>query len=187
MLPVILLIGCCVYCNDCRQSSISSYYNTGMRDIFVGILFSIAVFLFNYKGYESKDFIASNWAGISAIGVALFGTDQEGYPTSFSGVMHYICATSFFMTLTYFCLILFTKTSGTGQPSLMKILRNKIYKTCGYIMVLCLVMIIIYSVWLSKAIPGLSKLTPVFWLESFALWAFGVSWLVKGEIIFGDD
>jgi hypothetical protein len=27
---------------------------------------------------------------------------------------------------------------------------------------------------------------PVFWLESIALWAFGISWLVKGETILKD-
>jgi hypothetical protein len=30
-------------------------------------------------------------------------------------------------------------------------------------------------------------LNPVFWLEAIAIVAFGVSWLVKGEAILGDD
>jgi hypothetical protein len=28
---------------------------------------------------------------------------------------------------------------------------------------------------------------PVFWLEAFALWAFGVSWFVKGETLWKDE
>jgi hypothetical protein len=28
--------------------------------------------------------------------------------------------------------------------------------------------------------------SPVFWLETVALWAFGVSWFVKGETVFTD-
>ena len=33
-------------------------------------------------------------------------------------------------------------------------------------------------------IKTLGPLTqPVFWLESLAIWAFGISWLVKGEAI----
>jgi hypothetical protein len=28
---------------------------------------------------------------------------------------------------------------------------------------------------------------PVFWLESLALWAFGFSWLIKGETLWQDS
>jgi hypothetical protein len=34
--------------------------------------------------------------------------------------------------------------------------------------------------------PLVERLTPVFWLESVAVVAFGVSWLVKGETILKD-
>lgn len=33
----------------------------------------------------------------------------------------------------------------------------------------------------------ISKLDPVFWLESVAVWAFGWSWLIKGEAILKDN
>ncbi len=186
LLPVILLLGCCIYCGECRKSSISAYYNTSMRDIFVGTLSAIAVFLFCYKGYESEDHIASSWAGASALGVALFGTDPEGQVLSISGIIHYISAISFFGSLAYFCLILFTKTSLTHKPTSMKLLRNKIFKTCGYIMVISMIFILTYMLWLSKILPNIAKYSPVFWLETIALWAFGVSWMAKGEIMFAD-
>ena len=35
--------------------------------------------------------------------------------------------------------------------------------------------------------PSLLKLNPVFWLESLAIVAFGVSWFVKGEAILKDE
>ena len=33
---------------------------------------------------------------------------------------------------------------------------------------------------------SLSDIEPVFWLESLALWAFGISWLVKGGLLLKD-
>jgi hypothetical protein len=33
---------------------------------------------------------------------------------------------------------------------------------------------------------ALKSLKPVFWLETIALWAFGISWLTKGAVLFRD-
>ena len=52
--------------------SISDYYNLRTRDAFVGILFTIAWFLFTYHGYDRKDDVAGNLACLFALGVALF-------------------------------------------------------------------------------------------------------------------
>jgi len=43
-----VLSGGCLLLGDCRslERSISSYYGTGMRDVFVGLLFAIAFFMF---------------------------------------------------------------------------------------------------------------------------------------------
>ena len=52
-------------------------------------------------------------------------------------------------------------------------------------MALCIILIGVYY-----AIKGqntsLEKYYPVFWLESVALWSFGVSWFVKGNTILKD-
>ncbi len=54
------------------QPSISDYYGLRTRDAFVGVLFTIAWFLFTYRGYERKDDIAGNLGCGFALGVALF-------------------------------------------------------------------------------------------------------------------
>ena len=41
--------------------------------------------------------------------------------------------------------------------------------------------------YLREKYPELQHLDPVFWLESIALWAFGISWITKGELILKDD
>ena len=43
-----------------------------MQDVFVGVLFVIAWFLFSYRGYERKDDVAGDVACLCALGVALF-------------------------------------------------------------------------------------------------------------------
>src|SRR5262245_5003850 len=73
-LPFVLAIGLFVLDGKGLQGSISGYYHTEMRDVFVGILCAIGVFLLSYRGYESEDRIAGNLACAFAIGTALFPT-----------------------------------------------------------------------------------------------------------------
>ena len=51
LLPVVVAGGCFVLgaCTE-LQDSISDYYGTEMRDVFVGVLFAIGWFLFSYRG-----------------------------------------------------------------------------------------------------------------------------------------
>ncbi len=39
---------------------------------------------------------------------------------------------------------------------------------------------------LKKHFPNFESFNPIFWLEAIALWAFGISWLTKGETILID-
>ncbi len=51
LLPLLLAIGCFVVGPSCTEllESISHYYDTEVGDVFVGILFAIAWFLFAYR------------------------------------------------------------------------------------------------------------------------------------------
>jgi predicted enzyme related to lactoylglutathione lyase len=157
-----------------------------MRDIFVGIICSISIFLFCYNGYEKQDRIASFWAGISAAGVALFPTSDLIQDEGLVSYIHYGCAISFFAALIYFSLFLFTKTSSTKEPTDNKLNRNLVFKCCGYVMFTCVIFILVYSFGLKTKFPEWENWKPIFWLESIALWAFGISWAVKGELILKD-
>jgi hypothetical protein len=178
-LPVVLALWGFVLCQSLEiQHSISDYYGLRTRDAFVGILFTIAWFLFTYKGYERKDNIAGNLACFFALGVALFpnsGSDWEK-------AVHFVSAVALFLVLSYFSLFLFTKSSVAPTPQ--KRMRNRIYKACGLVMLICIALIGLYY-WLLADTP-VSRLTPVFWLESLALWSFGLSWFVKGETLLRD-
>jgi hypothetical protein len=77
-MPFIVSLGGMLIFRDGIQSSISSYYHTGMRDVLVGILWTIGFFLYSYKGYERVDNIAGNLACVFAVGVSLFPTTADG-------------------------------------------------------------------------------------------------------------
>jgi len=186
-LPFVLAIGKILLEGPGIQSSISSYYYTVMRDVFVGSMCAMAVFLLSYRGYERKDDIAGDLACIFAIGVALFPTTPTLTPTAldkFIGGVHLASAASFFLTTAYFSLVLFRKTDPTRHPTRRKLQRNRVYTACGYTILVCLALIVLVN--LLPANAALIKLDPVFWFESIATVAFGISWLTKGEAILKD-
>jgi hypothetical protein len=178
-LPIIVAVwgfalsGCCEL-----RPSISDYYALRTRDALVGILFAIAWFLFTYRGYERSDDIAGNFACVFALSVALFPKTGSAWEAA----IHFISATALFLVLAYFSLCLFTKTGGTPTPE--KKIRNRVYKTCGVGILVCIALIGLYYWRLQDT--ALARFQPVFWLESLALWAFGFAWFVKGETLWRD-
>ena len=172
------------------QSSISSYYHTNMRDVFVGVLWAIAVFMFAYKGHDKFDNILGFHSFIFALGVALLPTTPDN-PTNGAdplvGRLHLVSAACFFITLILFCLLLFVRTDESRPMTENKKRRNHVYRICGYTMIACILLIAVYFLFLKNDFPVLEKIKPVFWLEVIALEAFGISWLTKGEAILADE
>ena len=179
-LPLLLVVGCFLL-GGCEglEDSISDYYGTGVRDVFVGILFAIAWFMFAYRGYDSGDDFYGDLACVFALGVALFPTTSG---SAFIRAVHFVSASGLFLVLSYFSLKLFTK--GNEPFTAEKKKRNKLYRACGVIMLVCIGTIPLYYLLLRDS--ALAGLKPVFWLQSLALAAFGVSWLTKGEMILAD-
>ncbi len=187
-LPFVLALGKeLIFKSPGIQPSISAYYYTPMRGVFVGSLCAIAVFLMSYRGYERKDHIAGILACVFGVGIALFPTTPEGHPTTTQqviGGLHLAFAALFFLTLSYFSLALFTKTDPAKAKTSRKVQRNRVYLSCGCTMLACLALIAVYGLLLHET--PVKELEPLFWLESAAIVAFGVSWLTKGEAILKD-
>lgn len=198
LFPFILALGN-YYFFDCHTllPTISDYFHTKMMTIFVAILSMISIFLWTYRGPKGAD---RHWATIAAVfclGVALFPNDVKdvvkqcnGFDTYACNTLHLICAIGMFLILAYFSLFLFTKTDQnlsdqTIKRHKLKYKRNIIYKSCGYVIILAITLSVIGYV-LSKngvALPS----TYLFWMESLALFAFGISWVTKGNwFIYGD-
>ena len=182
LLPFVLMAGLIIIGGEKTiLKTISLYYHTPMRDLFVGSLCAIALFLFFYKGYSKWDNRAASLAAFFALGIAFFPTVTEGAP-DWKAYIHLISAALFFITLAVFSIFLFTKKNPC--PTKNKLTRNKIYISCGVIMVACLISILLFYIFLKKYHPASSF---VFWIESFALIAFGISWLTKGGALLKDQ
>ena len=89
------------------QGSMSAYYHTPMRNVFVGFLFAIGPFLYLYKGFSGQEDLTLNLAGIFALGIALFPTEptfELECETFTAGYIHGVSALSFFFAIAYVCL-----------------------------------------------------------------------------------
>ncbi|HEY7127833.1 MAG TPA: hypothetical protein VH540_28140 [Ktedonobacterales bacterium] len=184
-LPVVLATGKWLLESQGLLDSISAYYYSVMRGVFVGSLWAIAVFLFSYR-YARADNIASKIVSICALGVSLFPaapanpTDQQ----QAIGIAHTVFAAGFFLTLAYFALFLFRKTYPDQQPTRQKQTRNRVYLICGLAMVFCLALIVLLGF-----LPDpewLLQLHPFFILEALSVEAFGIAWFIKGGAILKD-
>jgi hypothetical protein len=171
------------------EGSISSYYNTCMGHFLTGALCAIAMFLMSCRGYDLADEIAGYLACGFALGVAFCPTTPDTPPfTPLQNRLssaHEIFAALMFLVLSYFCLFLFTKTNPGETPTPRKLQRNIVYKVCGAIMVLSMV------VMTSLHIPAVGRLfqhiNVLLIFETVCLLAFGVAWLTKGEAILKDE
>jgi hypothetical protein len=176
-LPIVLIFGRIILERRLGiLDSMSAYYQSVMRDVFVGSLWAIGIFLICYQ-YDHLDDIASTIAGASAILVALFPTPP----------MHQLSAACFFVILALMAIFLFRRTDQVN-PTQRKQQRNTLYLICGIAIVACLVLAaLILLVPNLSGTPWLQPLHPILVLESLAICAFGIAWFVKGETILKDE
>lgn len=190
ILPVVLIVGG-ILSNNQLEPSISDFYHTTLRDIFVGTMFAIGIFLISYKGYQRDEgeWFSDDWvatlAGIAAFGLALFPNEsqtvvtvsQEALGLKVSSIFHYASALTFFVCLGVFCYYQFPKTA--------KPVRRRIYFWCGHVIAISTILITITSYMKIKGSPEMQAFVVdwklVLWLEAIGVWAFAFSWLTKGK------
>ena len=191
-LPLLLTAGGELVPGSQIRDSLSSYYYSNMQDVFVGTLCMVGIFLYAYKGYPGDlDGLITSICGVLALLVALFPTRAgEGAPVvvgifGWSDVatsrIHYAAAVLLFVGLASISTFFFTKTSGKKTPQ--KELRNRVYQVCGGIMFAALLVGAVLS------LPFLETAAPkhlILIVEWICLWAFSVSWAVKGEVVLAD-
>ena len=190
LLPLIIVI----FSPDCIHplESISHYYYVKSAPFLITILSLIGIFLIIY----TKDFILSSVAGICALFVVFFPTTQlidncsiVDFPRSNNESLrigfHYASAAVFLVILAFMCIFRFTKPDFEEvKVSKTKIKYKWIYITCGILMLLALFLVGLRT--LGDIMPeafidfyDANKLT--FWMETVAVEAFGVAWLVRGR------
>jgi hypothetical protein len=171
------------------QGSISSYYYTNLREFLTGILCAVSLFLICYQGPEKNpklwknDTLLTNLAGVCAFLIAIFPTNPEScsqkvytiayWCLDWLGSVHYIFAGIFFAILAYISIVIFTIGQKVETKAYL-VNENPIYIFCGALIAVC-----------AGLIPFDLFKNSTFVLETIALAAFGISWLVKGRA-FGD-
>ncbi len=192
LMPIIVRWGAKLLEKIPSHDSISAYYYTSMRDVFVGVLAAIGVFLFCYRGPDKKDNFWTNVAGLCAVGIALLPTDPiyherissqynisslECYSNHGPLGFHIYVVAAFFLIISYLTIFRFPKPS---RPYItkQKLSRNKIYRVSGVVMIVMLIAIVVFK--------AVNKDQSIFWPETIAIVAFGIAWLVKGQAILKD-
>lgn len=182
-LPTVVMVGAWKYG---LLDSISAYYYTNMGNTFVGLLFAIGVFMAAYHGYDWYDEVVSDAACVGALGVALFPTDRSSVTSTAIGKAHYGFAALLFVAFALFCLWLFPKSQHSDdelktEAYKRKRQRNWAYRFCGAIIMACILLMFI-----GHLVPDVKHYPSKFWLETFAIEAFGASWLIKGQTLLAD-
>ncbi|GIG20215.1 hypothetical protein Cch01nite_09390 [Cellulomonas chitinilytica] len=187
-LPIVLVAGSFVLGEDDPwKDSISAYYHFGMGDVFVGAFCATALFLFSYMAFERNfDNVVSIVAGIAALGVAFFPTPggptltpvQELLGERVAGAIHFTSAAVFVLALAAICWR-FGRGEGVrpDRTPRQHARGRALHYTCAGSIVVAVAYIAVAA---AVALPGLLDEKAVFFGETLAVLAFGVSWFVKG-------
>jgi hypothetical protein len=175
------------------QPSLSGYYYTPMRNVFIGTLCAIGVFLVSYYGYDRADRLITDCAGLCTILVAFFPTTPGALATArqvIVGDFHlgFACATFALLAVMSFR---FAKREPT-PPGLSLWQRVKyafgftapgdaerpawataVYRASGGVILACII-----AAW-----PLSTVKYSLLVLETIILVSFGASWFVKGRKI----
>ena len=170
------------------RDSLSAYYYSGVRELFVGGLCAIGVFLVTYKVAEvNLDNTLSFFAGLAAVIVALFPTKrpdsdigltplQDHLGESAVSAIHFTAAGTFILAL---ALISYFFGKREGKRAARPGRRSpRFWRNYHWI---CAGVIAAAFVW--SAVTALGDVGPsraLLYGEVVAVWAFGASWLWKG-------
>ncbi len=175
LLPIALPFGNWIFVQlghqtEIMPSSMSSSYYTSTRNIFVGSLCALGVFLIGYR-CNARDDKWSTVAGIFAIAVALCPTAPR-VPTPYQstiGYAHLAFAGVLLTALAMFCIWSFR------DPSIEERRRvNHAYLTAGILILTFLAVAVVAGAlhWGDRW-----TVTPLYVCESLSVWAFGAAWL----------
>jgi hypothetical protein len=167
------------------RGSLSSYYYSGMRELFVGMLCAIGVFLIIYKAAErTRESRASTYAGIAVVVVALFPTGKPGAAVPATPLQDrlgeewveriHFCAAALFIALLWRITRHHFRTHASAHGTF--------HATCAWLILAALALAAVAG---ATGEPDKGILVA----EWLAVWAFGASWLrtvefalLRGEV-----
>ena len=184
VIPLLLVFGEPLLFDDesFPRGSLSAYYYSGVRELFVGALCAIGVFLLTYKVAErSRENRLSTLAGVAVITVALFptGLPVGVAPTPLQDLLgettveriHFAAAAVFIASLAVISYYFATPPPRKGSRS--RSFWRRYHLVCAGFIVAALILAAVAGLvgWPDKGLLI---------AEAVAVWAFGASWLMKG-------
>ncbi|MGW1177473.1 hypothetical protein ACWD4P_27610 [Kitasatospora sp. NPDC002543] len=149
--------------------SMSASYYTDTRNLFVGALCALGVFLICYR-FDRRDDRWSTAAGFFALGVALCPT-YSGHGSGVQravGVLHLVFAGLLFVMLALFCLYSFRNSRST-QPARV----GTAYLVAGVVILAALALSVLAG---ATGVGSTWSVHPLYLGEWVATWAFGIAW-----------
>jgi hypothetical protein len=163
------------------QTSISAYYWTHdlERNIFVGVLCAVAVFLVLYKGYNLLEDRILDVGGVSAAGVAFFPMDKFGDCTSSGVSAHGVLAVIFFACISFICIFMSENSlKDINEPHRRDWFRRR-YRWCSGFMIGSIALAVLSRLLPNEYIHALCENRAIFLFEAVGVWAFSAFWYIK--------
>ncbi len=211
-IPTSMLLSVLMFGAEMKGSISAWYYQPVFSTFFIGPLWAVGVYMFLYQGYSTlpkpiedsrflrpfrwflSDATLTTIAGAAAIVIATVPTlapeaaavhcaNPQAFSLHWPQAVHIIAAFSFFAITGLMSLVYFTDSDKDRSLwSVKKRRANLIFKTCGWVIFAGLALMAA-AVLLGWDCTNRPIAHPVFWFEAVAVFAFAISWLVKGEVI----
>jgi hypothetical protein len=179
VLPFLLWIAGHILAGLPLQGSMSAYYHAGggaVRDVFVGALFAIGVFLMLYKGFTDFENWALNLAGgfllIVAVVPMAWGCGNACPKFSWHGTASVV----FFLSIAYVCIFRSADTLGLMLDQERATFYRRAYKLMGGAMIASPAIAFALKLFLQ---PDPGKGSFIFYIEAVGVVVFGSYWLLK--------
>lgn len=173
-LPWVLLFGGLLSGQDLLPS-MSDYYYTGLRDVFVGVLVAVGGLLIVYKGYSRWEDGALNLGGLFLAGVAFIPMQNPSSGANRGPLsLHGLLAVLFFVCIAYVCIFRASDTLALMQDKQREARFRKTYRRLGIATVLSPLAAVLVNF-----VLGASAQT--FFVEAFGVSVFAFYWMVKSR------
>jgi hypothetical protein len=175
------------------QPTISDFFHTTQRDLLVGGLVAIGLFLAVHRGIRrypgrwiSPDLIALV-AGLGAMGVAFFPNESSEVTTftqhalglDLSPALHYLSAVLLYLMMSFTCFFVYAPDAGARWEKRVYLVAGGIVWCTGWGVMILSNIKNGGDGWLAQFIQDHNI---VYWDESLGVWAFSVSWLLKAVL-----
>jgi hypothetical protein len=184
LLPIVVIVADAAFCSGPLPNSLSDYYYTPMRNILVGALCVLGVFLLLYDVSVRVDRWITNAAGIGVLGVAFLpGSPPVPHLTTSQeviGNLHVFFASIAFLGLAA-TMWRFAYGVSDGPQAAPPSPRGALFYRVSACVMLGFVLLSGVAILLPLSVQN--STLAIYDTEALAIFTFGVCWLVKGRAL----